>query len=183
MKNEILKLRNEGKTYREIQEILNCSKSIISYYCGKGQKDMAKKRVQKRRTNPIIRKIDGFKYAKSRNIKEQVRRFNKRDNDVKRKIDKNIENNFTFDDVIKKFGVDTHCYLSGEKLNLYDTICSFDHILPSSRNGDNSLKNLGITHKIVNSMKHNLTPEELIQWCVKILKYNGYSINKLPSMS
>ena len=53
-----------------------------------------------------------------------------------------------------------------------------DHIIPSSRGGDNSFKNLGITHKIVNYMKGNLTPEELIEWCIKILKHNGYNVTK-----
>jgi len=32
-KKEILKLRNEGKTYSEIKEILGCSKSTISFHC------------------------------------------------------------------------------------------------------------------------------------------------------
>ena len=42
MKDEILKLRSEGKTYSEIKKELGCSKSTISYYCGKGQKEKAK---------------------------------------------------------------------------------------------------------------------------------------------
>ena len=37
MKDEILKLRSEGKTYDEIKKILNCSKGTIAYYCGEGQ--------------------------------------------------------------------------------------------------------------------------------------------------
>jgi 5-methylcytosine-specific restriction endonuclease McrA len=32
MKEQILSLRKEGKTYREIQKIVNCSRSLISYY-------------------------------------------------------------------------------------------------------------------------------------------------------
>lgn len=32
MKEQILKLRNEGKTYREIESIVGCSRSLISYY-------------------------------------------------------------------------------------------------------------------------------------------------------
>lgn len=35
MKEKIIKLRKDGKTYNEIQEILKCSKSTISYYCKK----------------------------------------------------------------------------------------------------------------------------------------------------
>jgi IS30 family transposase len=33
LKNNILKLRDEGKTYSEISKLLNCAKSTISYYC------------------------------------------------------------------------------------------------------------------------------------------------------
>ena len=33
LKKDILKLRNEGKTYNEISEILNCSKGTISFHC------------------------------------------------------------------------------------------------------------------------------------------------------
>lgn len=33
LKNNILKLRNEGKSYNEISKKLKCSKSIISYHC------------------------------------------------------------------------------------------------------------------------------------------------------
>lgn len=33
MKNEILKLRKEGKTYNEIAKILSINKSMISYHC------------------------------------------------------------------------------------------------------------------------------------------------------
>ena len=35
MKEEILKLRKEGKTYNEIVEILGCAKSTVNYHCKK----------------------------------------------------------------------------------------------------------------------------------------------------
>ena len=35
LKNKIIKLRKEKRTYNEIQKILNCSKSTISYHCSK----------------------------------------------------------------------------------------------------------------------------------------------------
>ena len=38
IKNEILELRKNGKTYNEIVTILNCSKGTISYHC-KNMKD------------------------------------------------------------------------------------------------------------------------------------------------
>lgn len=49
MKEEILKLRSEGKTYNEIKEILGCSKGTISYHCGFGQKEKSKDYNRNRR--------------------------------------------------------------------------------------------------------------------------------------
>lgn len=37
MKEKILKLRKEGKTYNEIKKILGCAKSTISYHCTKNE--------------------------------------------------------------------------------------------------------------------------------------------------
>jgi transposase len=33
LKNEIVQMRTEGKSYREIQKILNCSRGTINYHC------------------------------------------------------------------------------------------------------------------------------------------------------
>ena len=49
-KEDIVRLRSEGKTYREIQESLGCSKGTISYHLGDGQKRKTGERSQKRRT-------------------------------------------------------------------------------------------------------------------------------------
>lgn len=178
MKEQIMKLRKEGKTFNEIKQILKCSKSTISYHCSDEQKEKTKKRTKKRRENIIISKLERFKNRKYKSNKERIRKFNKRDNNVKGSVNKNLEYKFTFKDVITKFGYETICYLSGEKINLNEDTYHFDHIIPSSRGGDNSLNNLGITHEIVNVMKNDLTPEELIFWCVKILKHNGYDVTK-----
>jgi transposase len=45
-KENILKLRNEGKSYRQIQEILSCSKGTIAYHLGSGQKEKTHKRTR-----------------------------------------------------------------------------------------------------------------------------------------
>lgn len=192
MKEEILKLRKEGKNYNEIKELLGCSKSTISYHCGEGQKIKTKDRSKKRRINIIISKTESFKSRKKneniivtkiikskKNFVETVRKFQKRDfGNSSSKYNKDIIKTFDWKDVIEKFGEDTICYLSGEKINLFENTYHFDHIIPCSKDGDNSLENLGIANSIVNKMKGDLTPEELIEWCTKILKHNGYNISK-----
>ena len=47
MKEEILKLRKEGKTYNEIVKILGCSKGTVSYHCSDGQKEKTLNRNRK----------------------------------------------------------------------------------------------------------------------------------------
>lgn len=49
-KENILKLHAEGKSYRQIQEILNCSKGTIAYHLGKGQKEKTRSRTTRSRT-------------------------------------------------------------------------------------------------------------------------------------
>jgi hypothetical protein len=48
MKEQILKLRSEGKTYREIKQLLKCSRSLISYYVSPNGKT---KNLQRQTTN------------------------------------------------------------------------------------------------------------------------------------
>ena len=58
-RDKIFELREQGKSYNEIKEILNCSKGTISYYLGDGQKEKAKfrgihsKRRMKQRIDEI----------------------------------------------------------------------------------------------------------------------------------
>lgn len=58
-KENILRLRAEGKSYRQIQDILGCSKGTIAYHLGPGQKDKTKERNKDLRATNVdkIRKI------------------------------------------------------------------------------------------------------------------------------
>jgi 5-methylcytosine-specific restriction endonuclease McrA len=180
MKEKILRLRKEGKSYNQIKAILGCSKSTISYHCGEGQKVKSKERRIKRRENPLIAKLDRFKYRKRKTRKdvvESIRKYQKTDTNFDNdRVNKNIETTFTWEDVLRIHGEDTKCYLSGEDVNLYGNDYQFDHKIPVSRGGDNSFENLGIAHEIANMMKGDLTPDEFFGWCIKILEYNGYKI-------
>ena len=58
-KENIFKLRAEGKSYREIQAILGCSKGTIAFHLGEGQKEKYYKRTKDKRAEHVdtIRKI------------------------------------------------------------------------------------------------------------------------------
>lgn len=62
-KDEIPKLHGEGKTYRQIKEILGCSLGTISYHMGAGQKLKASDRRKKNRSK-VLRYIRNYKQEK-----------------------------------------------------------------------------------------------------------------------
>lgn len=85
----------------------------------------------------------------------------------------------TPEEVVEKFGYETICYLTGAKVDLRKPqTYQFDHIIPRSRGGDNSINNLGISISEANKAKHSLTPEEFIELCRKVLAHNGYDVTK-----
>jgi transposase len=49
-KKNILTLHAEGKSYRQIQEVLGCSKGTIAYHLGKGQREKTRTRTTRSRT-------------------------------------------------------------------------------------------------------------------------------------
>jgi hypothetical protein len=61
-KENILRLKAEGKSYREIQEILGCSKGTIAYHLGPGQKEKTWNRSKDLRVANV---------AKIRKLKEE----------------------------------------------------------------------------------------------------------------
>lgn len=61
MKEKILKLRNEGKTYKQIAKELTCAVSTISYHCGEGQK----KKNQLRNLRNAVKRNEGVRNKRS----------------------------------------------------------------------------------------------------------------------
>lgn len=172
MKDEILKLRKEGKTYSEIQKILGCSKSTISYYCGDGQKNKAYSRIKNRREDKLLEKIDRFK---SRNGNLKFRDFQRRGKD--NKLMNQQEKNFTIQEAKEWIGNQPTCYLTGEPIDLGNPqTYHLDHIIPVKRGGKNTLDNMGLLKSDINKMKSDLTVDELVENCKKILIFAGYKV-------
>lgn len=159
MKEQILELRKQGKTYTQIKEIIGCSKSTISYYCSEGQKEKLQQRTTNYRKNNLktilSKKISDFRCITGHSGKNKIR----------------TESTFTAQDLITKFGENPKCYLTGISVNLMEpSTYHFDHIVPRSRGGTNEISNLGLATKEANETKHDRTLEELKVLCKQILK-------------
>lgn len=169
MKKEIIKLRSEGKTYNEIKKILGCSKGLISYHCGDGQKQKTIMRNRKNRKtikNKILKKIDDF-------FRDNVHGF-------KRGKSKNrTTGRFHYSSAYKKIYENPVCYLSGRAIDFENTRSyHLDHIIPVSKGGKNDLKNMGLSRKEANRAKSDLLVNEFIELCIDVCRHNGYDVIK-----
>jgi hypothetical protein len=174
MKESILKLRAEGLTYQQISSKLQCSKSLVSYYCGDNQKQKSKLRSQNRWNRLIIgRKVDKFQRTRTsqynRKLKDKTEDFQRLRyrTDQGRRLGKR-KLLFTCSDVIRKFGRYTNCYLTGRPIDL-------------NKPETYHLDNLGITCKEANKAKDVLPVDEFLNLCKEILEHNGYRVEKVSS--
>lgn len=186
LKQQILDLHNAGKSYREIEKLLGCSRGTISYYLNPNTKIQTVVRTRKYREKhgKLSRKLSTFLYAsrsKGRAVStERARKIlkNRMENFFRNK--KTREHGvqmFTLEDVIKKCGEKPVCYLTGEQLDFNNPVdISFDHIIPVSKGGANTLDNLGICTKQVNQSKTDMTPDEYLNLCKKVLEHAGYTV-------
>lgn len=190
---KIIELKNDGKSFSEILDICRCSKATISYHLGQGQKQKFASRQRNNRTklHPYSRKIESFidKPRKSNKIQnaaptwrpkiyQKIRTFcmsvqERKIQRHKKKKHQLVQHTFTVDDVLKKFGDNPKCYLTGEPIDIYKpSSYHFDHIIPISRGGSNTIDNLGICTKRANLAKNDMTPDEFLFFCQKIIDYN-----------
>ena len=173
MKEKILRLHAEGKSYRQIEKELGCSRSTISYHCSKGQKEKTLKRTAKRRAERSVfeKKVDNFKYA-NKKVTNGVRDFKRRNRGRLNSRPKN--NSFTYEDVLNKFGPNPVCYLTGRPIDWEDpaSYC-FDHFIPVSKGGQNTLENLRLTCPEANRAKGDMSLGELELLCSDILHWRG----------
>jgi 5-methylcytosine-specific restriction endonuclease McrA len=178
VKNQILDLRKQGLSYNKIQKIVGCSKSTISFHCGKGQKKKNLIRLQKRRSISVLRnKIETFRCK----YKQEII-YNKDDRDVRKILQiklrffsmnrktKKVKQKFSLQDLIDKIGDNPTCYLTGRTIDLTDgRSYHLDHIIPLSKGGDNSLDNCNIACKEANQAKNNLSKDGFIKLCQEVV--------------
>lgn len=179
--SKIIELRKNGYSYNKILKELNCSKSTVSYYLGQNQKEKTSERSKKRTSNPdftLRKKLYVFRYSNNvgKRVLSKVRDFQRRDGSKFLSTQKIY---FSFDDFMSKIGNEPKCYLSGEPINLHKTESySIDHIIPVSKGGENTIDNAGLILTSINKMKSDLSIEEFLKKCIKILEHNGYIVSK-----
>ena len=192
IKKEILELRSEGFSYRQICEKLNCSKGTVAYHCGKGQKEKYRKNSNEtKKRNPLRRKMWAFQGEKYKSVKinpisggrAKVLK-SKRDNfsEIKKSRKESAGYNymFTLEQLENKIGDNPICYLSGESIDLNNSReYSLDHIVPKSKGGTNDLDNCGLASSKANQAKSDLSVEEYITLCKNVLENNGHKVEKI----
>jgi 5-methylcytosine-specific restriction endonuclease McrA len=161
IKNQMLKLKAEGRTYTEIAKIFNCSLSRVHYYCilnrDKRSCELAKRYKEK---NPLIIKIKDFLRGKSKKFNTKQIKFNT-------------------EQLIKKIGNNPICYLTGQAIDLNKPeTYSLDHIIPLAKGGSSTIENVGLTTKEANLAKHDKTPEDFLRLCRIILENNNYNVSR-----
>lgn len=182
-KDDILKLRKQGKSYNEICKILGCSKSTVSYYCdfsGKKKVDERKKRIDPR----IVRVQKQWNHFKSRIVSNKIVEKDWKPDEKKlyfswHKFINRIEKTdmHDYEKVLEHIGGwQTKCYLTGRPIDLTKDDYNFDHIQPVSKGGSCELENLGLTCPIANASKTNLTLDEYLALCKEVLENFGYKV-------
>lgn len=181
MKEKILELRKQGLGYTKISQILGCSRSLVRHYSNHEEeknRKRARQRINRAKSHPFTQKYSRFIY---RHI---TKRKNRKSHDfcINKLIYKRIQkftggiklSTFTVQDVIDKFGENPKCYLTGQDIDINDTKSyQFDHIIPSSRGGQNTIDNLGICVSQANKAKGDMTPDEFYNLCELIIKHKN----------
>ncbi len=167
MKEQILKLRSEGKSYRQIKKLIGCSKGTISYHCGESQKEKYQIRQRNNRKiskTRIRKKLDIFARLKISDFRTS--------NDGSKNISR-----FDYDSAYKKLHDSPVCYLTGRPIDLTNTRSyELDHIIPRSKGGTCDLNNMGLACRDANRAKADMLSEEFLQLCTEVLTHAGYIV-------
>lgn len=147
MKEEILRLHKEGKSYTQIQKVLNCAKSTISWHLN----NLPETRMRVRLTGRIQ------KFQKKTVVKSKK--------------------SFTLAEFLEKFGSRPRCYLTGKVLKLEEeNSYELDHIIPVSKGGNGGLENLAICTREANQAKRDLLLEEFLILCKNVLENHNFVV-------
>ena len=145
-------------SYDAVAKETGISKWTLIYRFSPNRKlSMQKNTKNYRETNPLVSKIATFY------------RGNRRSS-VRPKVVK-----FTVQQLKDKIGSEPRCYLTGERIDISKPeTYSLDHIVAVSKGGESSLANCGLVTSEVNYAKQDLSVDEFIALCERVVKHNPH---------
>jgi len=164
IKEQIRSLKKQNIRKKNIKEKLQISEPTYRYLTALiwMENNETQKIKQKEYRDKFCKKARQDKYF---TLKQRIIIFQKKS---KQKI------NFTYLDVLNKFGENTVCYLTGKPINLLDSkTYSFDHFIPLAKGGSSNLDNLRICTPDINRMKTDLLYDDFINLCKLVVSVSA----------
>jgi CRISPR/Cas system Type II protein with McrA/HNH and RuvC-like nuclease domain len=171
MREKILKIKQEYPTwgYQKIADAVGCAKNTAKYYLHPDEAQKSKNRVRRNRVtlNGVLkRKKDHFQMIGEKTFYGKTKRS------------KRVPSSFSARELKEKLTSNPVCYLTGQKIDLLEPKSyELDHITPKSKGGDNSLSNCGLASRNANRSKADMTLEEYLSLCKRVLEYNGFRVS------
>lgn len=159
LKNKILEFKQKHQSWKnkKIAKYFNISYTKFVYIMTTDERRAKNKEIRD-------------KWINKRKSQKYYTLINKIKNFQKRAI---CDIDFTYLDVINKFGENPKCYLTGRNINYDDPkTYQLDHILSVNKGGKSNLDNLQLAYPQANEMKRNYDLQEFINLCKEITEYN-----------
>ena len=190
----------KGMTKAKIAEELGVKHSSLAYHLNEGEKERIAASKNARRAAPggtFSRKLEDFNKSFSQEDKktpnshtnifhEKIRNFIgiKGGPELMVKKKEILEKLWPGENNEKRTDYKTKCALTGEPIDLdarkgEPGYSNLDHELARARGGSNDADNCQPLSSVVNTMKGDMTNEELFEKCKQILNYQGYTVKKL----
>ena len=163
MKQKILDCKQQNPTwgYRKIAKHLSVSITAVRYYVCPTAKAYTIRKAKEYDNNahPLRRKLQRF-YGKYRSMGGKLKAL--------------AEPAISLKDALAFFGENPTCYLTGEKIDLLKAkTYSLDHKIARNKGGHCGLSNMGLTSKQANLAKSDLSLQEFILICRKVVALHG----------
>ena len=195
--------REKGWSYTDLAHKFKLSKSTLSYRYGKNQKEKTLQRSQKRRDHFQL-KIDHFfdrtiDQKRNHNLMNKrpertwdckVRAFHKDKNNSTKGLDMRTRRDEMNEHIWPNEGKDKNglsfpyasCAITGKRVSVMEAkghplAANLDHEIPVARGGRNELSNAQLLKEKINSMKGDMTKEELFDEIFDIFRADPFINN------